>query len=811
MKNVTGKCSSLDPLAAVKAGFVLMCTLGLGEAIANDEPILFDPEVLRQRGIDPRLAEYFGAAPRFMPGVHRIDLTVNGRSRGKVDARFDHQGALCFDASLLRAAGLVGEEDSQGCAAFMQRFAHSQVRLEPGTNEVVLTVPDAALVKIGTDLSGYSSGGAAGIVNYELFGMNNRTARGTNRSTSARTEVGFNAGDWVVRSHQLYLSDNQSSQFQQVDAYAQRTFAGIGSVLQVGEIQLSNPVLGGAQITGVQLMSEQALAQRGGQAQVEGVSQGTARVEVRQAGQLIYTTIVPGGPFVVRDVPRVNQRSGLDVTVIEADGGEHSFSVSAAQAGIDTPGNGYVVGVGQLRNAYQGDASTVASAGWTGSLGRQTHLSVGAMLADQYRSLGTSVGHQPWTGAQVNVDVLSAKATGEAVSGVQSRLSVGQRLGQEWTFNGSVTQQSSGYRELLDSDYRNAEHHQGSRMRTQWNAGVNWSHGVLGSLNASYSQSALFDGSVSSRTGVSWAKSIKGASVSLTAERDLGRRGGLHHEDAGRGSNSVYASVSLPLGERRRLRTSYSDANDRKRVTTQFSDSPSDTLSYRVGAERNLVDGRENFSAGVSVLPRYAQVNLGYSGDGAQQNSVNAGVSGGLVVHGGGITPSATPIGDTFALVKVGDVSGVRINTSSGPAWTDGTGHAVVSRVNAYSPSSVEVATQSLPRNVDITDGARQFSAGRGAVETIDFGVQITRRVLLDVRQPSGTVFPAGTSVVDEQKLPVGQIEQDGTVFLPNATSVGRLWISSSEMPDCELQFELPKEPDASAYYENVSAVCLTS
>jgi hypothetical protein len=42
-------------------------------------------------------------------------------------------------------------------------------------------------------------------------------------------------------------------------AYAQRTFASHETVLQAGQVNLYNPVLAGAQITGVQLMTEQAL------------------------------------------------------------------------------------------------------------------------------------------------------------------------------------------------------------------------------------------------------------------------------------------------------------------------------------------------------------------------------------------------------------------------------------------------------------------------------------------------------------------------------------------------------------------------
>lgn len=800
--------------AAFKAGVAVAVTLAWSELRAEPDDSGFDIELLRQRGIDPRLAEYFSATPRFTPGEHKVRLTVNGQARGFAIARIDPQGELCYDAGFRAAAGLRMPADSDApgdCSAFIKRYALTQAQLRPDIGEVELVVPADALSEVARDLSGFSSGGTAGLLNYEWLSMANRFAGGLSRNTSVKTEMGFNAGDWIVRSHQLYSAADGVGRFQHVNAYAQRTFAGLGAILQAGQIQLTNPVLGGAQVMGLQLFNEQALAQQGGGAQVEGIALGPARVEVRQMSSLIYTTIVPGGAFVLRDVPRFNQRAALEVTVIEADGSRRQFTVSATQAGMDNFNSGYVLGVGQVQNVTDGSSPTVANAGWKGSVGRDASISVGTLASDKYLSAGAGVGYRLGTGGQVRADLVATNAAAEGVRGVQSRLSMNQSLGQHWSLSGAVTQQTQGYRELLDTRFRASDQDTLSTPRTQWSAGLGWTHEVIGGLNISYAQSTSFDGTSSSRAGASWSKTYKGATLSVTAERDLGRRGGAPDDRLATTGTALYATISMPLGSTSRLRTSYSDSNQRQRLSTSVTAAPSDTFSYRLGAERNLTDGRDGFSTGVSMLPRYAQVDLGYAGDGDQEHSVSAALRGALVVSGEGVMTSAYPLGDTFALVTVGDVPGVKIDTSSGPVWTNGSGAAVVPRLNAYTRSNVEVAPGSLPRNVDIGDGVRQVMAGRGAVERIGFNVMVTRRILLQVSDATGARLPAGAAVVDAQDAPVGVVDAQGTVFLANAINLGRLWISGPELARCELHFELPEQPDVEAYYETAPAVCRAS
>ena len=61
----------------------------LSSANSLADSVTFDPNVLRARGLDLQLAEYFQDAPRFQQGTHSLLLSVNGVPKGRVLATFD--------------------------------------------------------------------------------------------------------------------------------------------------------------------------------------------------------------------------------------------------------------------------------------------------------------------------------------------------------------------------------------------------------------------------------------------------------------------------------------------------------------------------------------------------------------------------------------------------------------------------------------------------------------------------------------------------------------------------------------------------
>ncbi|MEG8231171.1 fimbria/pilus outer membrane usher protein [Pseudomonas orientalis] len=794
-----------DPSASPALVLVLLlCALIPANVCAEDSsPSGFDAQTLQQRGIDPQLASLLLAAPRYAAGQHTVNLRVNGQRRGRLAVNFDQQGNLCFDRALLDAANLMPPGETEDCHDFLARYPQTLVEPDPATLTVSLVVPTDALRPVQQDISGYETGGFAGLLNYDLSGFYNRFGDDASRFGSANTEVGFNAGDWIVRSRQVQTWQDGLSRSSHLEAYAQRTFASHQAVLQAGQINLYNPVLSGAQITGVQVLTEHALQEQGQGALIQGIANSPAQVEIRQNGALIHSTVVPAGPFALTDVRRLNTRSDVEVTIKESVGGERRFTVPAAMLGLGLPAPGYSVAAGRVRNVgdAKGEDPWVVSGGWTGALHPQLTLGTGVLAASEYRSVGAGLGWLPWLDSQIQLSTqVSNSQAREKVSGVQTDLSWSQRLGEQWSISAANSWRSIGYRELEESTYTRDDSNRDSRYRDQQSLNLGWSHPRLGAFSAGVSRSANFAGDSSSRALASWGTSIGAVSLSASAEWQMG---GRQQQD-----NAVYFNISVPLGESRRLRSWVRNSGGENRAGLGITEQIDDQLSYRVSAEHDSSDHQVETTLGISALPRYSQLDVSYSRSDAERSSYQGGARGGVVLHGDGVTFSPYPVRDTFALVSVGDMSGIKLSTPSGPVWTDWQGQAVVPQVAAYGRSPVEVQTRSLPRNADITNGLAMISAGRGAVDRVEFGVGLTRRLLLTVSTDQGAPLPAGASVSSAEGEFITLVQDGSQVFLPNVLGQSTLWITTPQGSRCQLRYSLPEKADPSVYFETAPARC---
>ncbi|WP_159277019.1 fimbria/pilus outer membrane usher protein [Variovorax boronicumulans] len=777
----------------------------------------FDLDVLRQRGIDPKLADYFRHEARFRVGTSVVTLFVNGERRGLVPATFDAEGRLCFDETLRDKAGLVtgsetGADDAAAgataCDEFQRQFPSTIVELRPGRDEVRLIVPtDAFRARERADT--FSSGGVAGLLNYDLLTMDSRHAGGTSSFHSLGTEAGLNVGDWIFRSRQSYTSNNGKEKLQHLYAYGQKTLTGLGATVQGGQITIASSIFPGDPILGVQIVPEEALRAdaRDNGAVVEGIAHTQARVEVRQNHALIYSTVVPPGPFSLTGLPLLSGASDLEVTVIEADGSRRPFTVPAAALGATALRTtaGYSFAVGRYRPYGHGDRQDkpwVATGTGTWALDKRTHLTAGAMAASRYQAAAWAVNRMVVPGTMAGFRQAVSNAAGEGVRGTQVNASVSSVISPALSASMSATQQTRGFRDLADTVNPDLFDTRWTRQRYkgQYTGSVGWTHASLGGFRLAYSASSSFDGRHIQRVIGSWVKSFPHATVSLNVERSTGDLGRFDNRHA------AYVTVSIPLGSKT-VKTYVNRYDDRTRAGVTLNERIDDTTSYQVSAERDSRDGRNDFAGRLSLLPRYTQVNVGFSRNGSS-TTYSGQLQGGIVAHKDGITFSPYPVQDTFGIVSVGGVSGVRIGTPQGPVWTDAWGRAVAPQLFPYHTSRLEIATRSLPRNVDLVNGYQELDAGRGSVNHIRFGVVNARRVLLKAVGPAGQALEKGGAVVDNDNQYVTSVVDGGQVFLPDVRDGADLRVTLSNGGSCRLAFSLPEKPDASAYFESADATC---
>ncbi|CNK99764.1 Outer membrane fimbrial usher protein [Yersinia mollaretii] len=812
------------------------CTLALITGALTSAPVWADSaaasvdiDVLRARGLDPALASYFQKAAHFMPGNNRIAVSVNGIPKGQINALFNAQGELCFTQDLLQQAGLVvptswptspvdtvtpvdtatpietvtpvdsvAPTASGGeCRDYRSEYPQTQIELNPGTASVDLTVPDEALAEEQQNYGDYSSGGIAGMLNYQANGISSSSAGKNSRSMNVDTTAGFNAGDWIARSRQSFASRDGAAVWSHYSAYAQKTLVKQAMILQVGQINPNGSLFGVGPLYGLQLFPEQALGvTEGTQVMVTGIANTQAQVEVRQMGRVIYSTVVPPGPFSFSRLPLISDRSDLDVTVTESSGAINRFSVPASSFSTLGAPQGLSLAVGQLQNASQGERPWVATAtnGWR--VAPSMLLSAGGLAAQEYQGFGVSAENQTasWltlsTQAQLSHDVKNAQQ-GASLQG-NARVQLADRL----SAGVGASYQTLDYSGLLDN-IADDESEQ-TRTQSQRSATLSWSNDLIGGISAGYFSSTQFNGEQTRRLTGSWGTSIGRASLSVNIDHALG--------NADNADSRVYASLSIPFGRDSRVSSFMSSGNGLTSYGSTLSQRLGDNASYSLSAQQGS-GGSQSYNGNLSLTPRYTQLALGYGRYGSGSSSYSYTASGGIAVHKHGITLSPYPIQETFGIAHVGDLSGIQVTTPQGPAWSDHWGNVVIPTLPAFRPSRVEISTKSLPHNVDVKNGTQEINAGHGSVNYFQFDVVKVQRLLLQVHLADGVVPPKGSTVANDKGDFVSIVGDDGAVFFNNGQPDEKLFVSLANNKRCQLEYQVP-DASESQYYQNADAVC---
>ena len=787
----------------------------------------FDLAALTTHGIDPKVSDYFRSAARFREGVQVVALRVNGNPLGLVDARFDAQGGLCFTPGLLEKAGLVkpgriireGATPDQACHDFLGAFPATMVRLRPGIDEVALVVPTQALRELEWQTGHFSRGGAAALLNYDVLGYDSHSRSGPTRFVSAYTEAGFNLDDWIVRSRQFYVSDNGQTRTEHLHAYAQRDIAALQSTFQVGQLSSNNPLFGGIQLSGVQFSPDgQSRAPAGSNnAVVEGLAQSQSRIEVRQSGVLIHSTLVPEGPFRLTGLALLNGTSDLDVSVIDVRGDRRSFVVPAASfAGGAPAAPGYYFSLGELRRTAgeEGPSPMVAMGSGTWGLGRDSSAGFGLLSTDDYWAAGGTLSSVFFQRVSVSARHNLSRDSHKAVSGSRSSVSASSPVVANIDVNVSATTQTRGYREVTEAGQSSGADELDSHFKNQYTAGMSWAEPTLGVFSLNYTRSAQFGGQTSEHVFASWNKSFAHADVALIAQSQVGgtraSRTALdrsRHDSALDNARSLRLQVSVPLGGNRRVNSYTSRRGDQFTAGTALSERVNEYVSYEVGIERDMRGREQSVRGQVDLLPRYTRVGLGVSRD-PLGTSYTGQLQGGAVAHEGGVTFSPYSVQDTFGIVSVGDIGSAKVQTPQGPVWTDFSGQAVIAGLPAYTNSRVEVQTQSLPKRVDLKNGTQVLAAARGSFNTVDFDVVTVRRMLLTASDQQGRPLPQGASVFGKDNRFLTSVVGEGMIFLNDVTESRSLRVSLPDSSTCLLHIDTEAKPDNDKFYEAASAVC---
>lgn len=706
----------------------------------------FDPLLIRGTGISGAVADYLGRAPRLTPGQALLDYVVNGRAAVRALTRIEPGGTVCLTPELLHAIGLrLQEPQASGCVDLESRVQPSSLRVDPGESRVYIDVAEEHLAARSGDPQ-FSRGGAGAMASYRLTDFSGSGAATRFRNTYLDSEIGINLEGWVLRSRQSFVRSDGLSAHEWQSGFVQKNFGDPERQLRVGRIATIDPIYSGLPIDGVTWSPEFSI-RTGRSSRVEGIASTRARVEIRQSGMLIHSTVVPPGPFSLADFAPLSSISDLEVRVLEEPGQASSFIVPASQIQLGAESNfsnGYYLSAGRPRAEHasnpsaQREALVVAGSSWR--ISRSASWGGSLLSATRYQALGARGNWQPAPNWELGLIALGSRAARSGDRGALVTASTQYAMGSTLRLGATVSKRSAGYRDFeqrqIDDSADLAREY---THRTSLSVGANL--GRWGNASVSLNRQLVADGQRQSGFALGYNNSFRWADLAINA--------GRQYAGAGDPAPGAYAhvTVNIPLDASFRL-TGYS-RREGSRLLTGLSGTAriADQASLTAGIESSSAASEAARSLSVDWAPRYLSLaaSVNQPGGGATYRSL--GISGSVIVGEQGVAFSPMPVGDTFGMIKVGQLPGVAIDTSMGTVWTGHDGVAALPQINAFRNARADVRVATLPDDVEVSGDQNTVRAARGSVVAISVPTRVVRRLLMEVTLADGSFLPAGAGI----------------------------------------------------------------
>lgn len=808
----------------------------------------FDPAFIRG-GSQVDLSRFSRGNP-VLPGEYTVDLQINGQWKGHATVRFIAQpnsdiAQPCIDRTVIGLIGLDFEKLTESARAELRKAR------DGGCFDLAAAVPDSTVsfdlsqLRLEIDVPqadvlhrprGYVSpefwdrGVTSATLGYNFNAYRAATPEVTTSHEHLDLSLGMNYGSWHLRERSsLDVESRQGSSFQNIATYLAHDIPSIRSDLTIGDSFTDGAVFDSYGFRGVSLASDDLMlpdSQLEYAPVVHGIARTNARVVVTQNGNTILETTVSPGPFEINDLYATGYGGDLHVTVYEADGSQASFVVPyASLVQMLRPGVWrYQVVAGEVKQpSLSGTERFVQGTlqhgfntyltGYAGGLGAQ-HYHAGLLGI----ALNTPIG-------ALALDVTAASANimdGYSSAGESVRLSYSKLISETHTNLTLATYRysSSGFYSFADAQSAVAAVSEGTdpgtlqRARGQVQVNINQTlPGKRGNffVTASVREYWHTPGTTTElQAGYSNHWRIFGAnlsySISAARQKDM---------LTGRPDKKVQASFSLPLGRSAHsplLSASYledtvgAQRKQGEQAAIEGTLGANSQMSYSASATESA--GEDSYAASGQYRTRYANVSASI-GTGSSFSQQSLGVTGGLVVHPGGVT-FGNQMTDTIGIVEAIGAEGARVTNNVGTTINHA-GYAVLPFLLPYRLNSINIdPDDAVSSEIEFKSTSESVAPRANSVVMIHFQTVGGRAILMSVHLPDGAVVPFGASVYDSQGSEVGLAGQDGGVYLRGIADSGALTARWGEAPDqqCSFKYQLPPKRKDDGPIVRVEATC---
>lgn len=812
-------------------------------ALSSQKQVEFDADLLIgevSKKID--LSRYSGKN-RVAPGRYIADIYFNDEYFARQSISFvavnDAEVLPCMTEDMLKAAQIHFKQaitpNANGCVLPDKDIPSGRAQFDISTQKLNILIPQVLLEKQrkGVPEKQLSAGENTLFANYDTNYYYSNTKKSQSHSGYLSLNSGLNLGLWQLRSQSgaTWYKNNaqkQTIKWQIFRTYLQRPLLSYGSQLTLGETYTASNGFSATGFVGVKLETDDRMKsdrERGYAPVIRGVAATTAKVTLRQRGQIIHQTTVQPGAFEIDDLPSTPFQGDIEVDVQEADGSVSSFTVPfAAVPDSLRPGySQFSFVAGRTANTQTSNA-LFSDLVWRKGLTNQLTYNSGIRFSQGYTSLLSGLVYSNQFGAfGFNSIWSSARINRKKVNG--------WRLGTTWsrTFSATGTTvalagyrySTQGYREINDvlglRDAAKTHYHWQSdsyQQSSQLTLTLNQSLNGHGNLWLSGSQSRYHNsGERNMNFHLGYSNAWRKLNYDFSVSRQyLGiRQYGLvkdNHYSRTKAENVFMLSFSIPLTSSARaphLSTSLSYAPAQQNSTSLRSN-VSGTLgderrtAWSLNANRDKLGNANGVGGSVSqsFSAMSANVNLSKSDRFFQSG---ASVRGSLAVHQGGVT-FGPYLGDSFALIEAKGAEGASLINGMG-SRVDRFGYALYPTLIPYRYNDITIDPKNIRNfNTELIDNQKRAAGYAGAMLKVSFKTQQGYPVLIKLNQSEP--LPLNTDVFDENKNIVGLVGQGNQIYARVSRKKGIL--SIGENPVCNISYSLDENSDTKLLWRLIAA-----
>ena len=812
------------------------------------------------------ISHALASGDEILPGDYPLNIYLNGQ---RIDAQTltfkkdtpHSPGYFCLTAQDYQTYGVLlpTTTGSSACYDLVKNIPGSQISWDMSVQRMTITIPQASMTPRPRGTISpllFDRGINAAFVNYSWSGNHNRySSSGSVKNSDyyfLSLNNGINMGDWRLRNNaSLSRQSGESARWTPIATWAERDITSWRSRLLMGQSYTNNNVFDSIQFRGIQVSSIPEMlpdSQRGYAPVVRGVANTNARVEVRQNGYTVYSTVVPPGPFALNDIYPSSSSGDLDVTVFEADGTRHNFNV--AYSSVPNMLREGILEYQVTAGKYHDGTTHYEPHFIQGSLSYGTEYDLtpygGVLVAEHYRAGVFGIGKNMGRFGATSVDASWSDtdlASGGSKTGASIRFLYSKslnELGTQFQLAG-YRYSTSGYYDFSDAVAERDTWQNGFYQTTYYDYGddngqPDW---ATESQRRRYHNSLRFNNK-RQRIDISVNQRVFGASLFANFTRQNYWNTSGYDRTVQTGINTVINQINYSLFyQNSRSPYGYSDDSINAGISIPFSMFSPNSLAratfnathsrqngdgFNAGINGSLLDdnrlnygvqsghtqhGGDTSTANLNYQGSVGNLGLGYSyNNNYQQSSLNA--SGGVVLHSGGVTLSQ-PLQSTFVLVNADGAKGVRLENQPGVA-IDRFGYAVLPYAQAYRHNRVALRTSDIGNGLDIPLASQDIVPTQRAIGKVVFETHLGHSLLIHTTLADGSTPAIGATIFGTRGASIGVVGNRGEAYVSGVTSGERLQIKwgDDEHDACVMTVpELPAlDPNQPGGYQVISLTC---